>query len=59
MTEQDKAKDWVRYFKVVPRMSTLIAAKKNDGPRVLELTMKELGLASPLDVVEKCEGDNW
>ena len=59
MKEAEKAQDWLRYFKVVPKMSTLKAVEKNDGRKVLEKVMGDLGLASPLDVVDKCTGDEW
>ena len=59
MTEQDKAQDWIRYFKVVPRMSTLRAVEKNDGRKTLENVLKGLGLGSHLEVIEACKGDDW
>lgn len=58
MTESDKANDWVRYFKIVPKLSTLRAVEKNDGRNVLEKVLKQLGLASPLDVIRECKGDD-
>lgn len=57
MTESEKASDWIRYFKAVPKLSTLRAVKRNDGPEVLNKVIRGLGLASPLDVIEKCTGD--
>lgn len=59
MTESEKAHDWIRYFRTVPKMSSLRAVKRNDGPKVLERVIKELGLASPLDLIEACKGDDW
>jgi hypothetical protein len=59
MTESEKASEWLRYFKVVPKMSTLRAVEKNSGEKVLERVMRDAGLASPLDVVRACTGDDW
>lgn len=57
--ESEIAQDWIRYFKVVPRMSTLRAVERNDGRKVLERVMRDLGLGSPLEVVEACKDDDW
>ena len=59
MTESEKANDWARYFKVVPKLSTLKAVERNDGRSVLDRVLKLLGLASASDVIEKCTGDDW
>ena len=59
MTESDKAQDWIRYFKTVPKMSTLIAVKKNDGPEVLRRVLTGLGLTSLSGLIEACKGDEW
>ena len=59
MNDTEKAQDWIRYFKVVPKLSTLRAVERNDGRETLQRVLKGLGLASPLDVIEKCTGDDW
>lgn len=59
MSEADKVSDWIRYFKVVPKLSTLRAVKRNDGAEVLNKVIRGLGLGSALDVIEKCTGDEW
>lgn len=59
MTESDKANDWVRYFKIVPKLSTLRAVQRNEGRSVLEKVLKALGLGSASDVIDACKGDDW
>jgi hypothetical protein len=58
VTDNEKASEWVRYFQnTSPKISTLIAVERNDGRKVLELTLQKLGLASASDVVKACKAD--
>jgi hypothetical protein len=47
MSPKEKAEEWVRLYKVSrghPEIRTLISCLKNDGPEVLRICLKQLGL---------------
>lgn len=54
MNETERIAEWVRWYKASPhgyRGNALIAILKND-PKLLPRVLRELGLASSLDVVK-------
>jgi hypothetical protein len=57
VTDNEKAFEWTRYFQICPRLTTLAAVQRNDGEKVLQLTLQKLGLVSALDVVKACKKD--
>jgi len=59
VTDSEKVSEWVRFFQTTPKLSTLLAVERNDGRKVLELTLQRLGLVSASDVVKACKGDQW
>lgn len=54
MNDTEKLKDWLRYFEICPNLGTLKAIERNDGTKMLERALRELGLVSSLDVVRRC-----
>ena len=55
LTETEKKMDWVRYYRASPgryEMRALIAVFENDGEKMLEEVLKELGLLSGVDLVK-------
>jgi hypothetical protein len=57
MKEQERAKEWARYAESActekGRMGALAAAL-HESPKVLELTLRELGLSSIPQLLEFC-----
>ena len=55
MTESERAKEWAAFYRRSPQkynMNALLAVLENDGEVMLSRVLKELGLASALDLVK-------
>lgn len=55
MSERDRVKEWVGFYKASPlnyQMNALIAVYKNDGDKMLEKVLSELGLERSSDLVK-------
>lgn len=58
MTELERAKDWVAFYKQSPQkysMNALIAVLRTDGERMLARVLRELGLERSSDLVKDAE----
>lgn len=55
MTEAERVKNWVHFYKQSPllyNMNALISVYKNDGEKMLRAVLRELGLESSVDLVK-------
>lgn len=54
----ERKAEWVRHYKVCNlKMNALLAVLENDGEKMLSDVLKEVGLASAVDVVKACLWD--
>ena len=54
MTETERLREWVNWYKVSSpgyQTNALLAILRNDGEKMLQKALSELGLASALDLI--------
>jgi hypothetical protein len=52
MTPAERRQEWMRYLEFSQPLNGLLAILENDGEKMLSEILKELGLASALDLVK-------
>lgn len=55
VSERERIMDWVKYYRISPagyNFSALIAVYRNDGEKILQAVLKELGLTVSSDLVK-------
>ena len=55
MTEAERVKNWCAFYKQSPQkynMNALLAVLKNDGEKMLQAVLRELGLERSLELVK-------
>jgi hypothetical protein len=52
MTPAERRQEWIRYLQWSQPMNGLLAILENDGEKMLNDVLRELGLASALDLVK-------